>query len=272
VTKRPGERESLYAGVRLFTAVLLTTGAMFVTGWLRHHRISEQVDAAAEEQARVGRSLGRVLVDLGMVTESQLVAALATQIGLPFVDLTDYPVDGSAVAAIPDSVSRRYTALGIGYEEGRIVVAMADPANVIAVDDIRSLTGREVKPVVGTKADIVTAINRYHRADGDLDAKLADNHWVSIPCGRSRTRIAGMSRESFPELPQMPAPLATIPASLLSQMIGKTIFAISSEESRFTLNGALLLVRENSVIMVATDGHRLSMVQQIADMGTAHVA
>ncbi len=130
---------------------------------------AEQLEAAAGEQVRAGRSLGRVLVDLGIVTESQLVAALATQIGLPFVDLSDYPVDGSAVAAIPDTVARRYTALGIGYEEGRIVVAMADPANVIAVDDIRSLTGREVKPVVATKADILNAINRYHRMDGDLD-------------------------------------------------------------------------------------------------------
>ena len=106
--------------------------------------------------------------------------------------------------------------------------------------------------------------------DADLDIKLSENHWVSIVCGRSRTKIAGMSRESYPELPQMPTPpLATIPAALLSQMISKTIFSISNEESRFTLNGALLLVRENSLIMVATDGHRLAMVEQKADMGGA---
>jgi DNA polymerase III subunit beta len=105
--------------------------------------------------------------------------------------------------------------------------------------------------------------------DGDIDVKLSENHWVSIVCGRSRTRIAGMSRESYPELPQMPATLATIPAGLLAQMISKTIFAISNEESRFTLNGALLLVRENSLIMVATDGHRLSMVEQSAELGGA---
>ncbi|MHB8340813.1 MAG: GspE/PulE family protein [Mycobacteriales bacterium] len=129
----------------------------------------EQLDIAAGEQQRLGRALGRVLVDLGIVTESQLVAALATQIGYDFVDLTDYPVDGSAVSAISDQVARRYTSIGIGYDEGRIVVAMADPANVLALDDIRSLTGREVKPVVATKSDIISAINRYHRMDSDLD-------------------------------------------------------------------------------------------------------
>jgi type IV pilus assembly protein PilB len=133
------------------------------------HVTPEQLAGAVEEQRRLGRSLGRVLVDLGMLTESQLVAALATQIGLKFVDLSDYPVDGSAVSRVPDMVCRRHNALPIGYEDGRLVVAMADPANVFAVDDIRSMTGMEVKPVVATKADVIAAINRYHRGDAELD-------------------------------------------------------------------------------------------------------
>jgi type IV pilus assembly protein PilB len=133
------------------------------------HVTQEQLAGAVEEQRRLGRSLGRVLVDMGMLTESQLVAALATQIGLKFVDLSDYPVDGSAVSRVPDMVCRRHNALPIGYEDGRLVVAMADPANVFAVDDIRSMTGMEVKPVVATKADVIAAINRYHRGDAELD-------------------------------------------------------------------------------------------------------
>jgi type IV pilus assembly protein PilB len=129
----------------------------------------EQLRTATSEQQRLGRSLGRVLVDLGMVTESQLVAALAEQIGLPFVDLSEYPVDGSAVGSVTPTVARRHVALPVGYEDGRLVVAMADPANVFAVDDIRSLTGRDVKPVVATKADLLAAIDRYHRSDEALD-------------------------------------------------------------------------------------------------------
>ncbi|MCU1588952.1 MAG: type secretion system protein GspE [Frankiales bacterium] len=133
------------------------------------HVTPEQLAGAVEEQRRLGRSLGRVLVDLGVLTEGQLVAALATQIGLKFVDLSDYPVDGSAVSRVPDMVCRRHNALPIGYEDGRLVVAMADPANVFAVDDIRSMTGMEVKPVVATKSDVIAAINRYHRGDAELD-------------------------------------------------------------------------------------------------------
>ncbi|MDX6198938.1 MAG: type pilus assembly protein PilB [Actinomycetota bacterium] len=133
------------------------------------HVTPDQLANAVEEQRRLGRSLGRVLVDLGVLTEGQLVAALATQIGLKFVDLSDYPVDGSAVSRVPDAVCRRHNALAIGYEDGRLVVAMADPANVFAVDDIRSMTGLEVKPVVATKSDVIAAINRYHRGDAELD-------------------------------------------------------------------------------------------------------
>ena len=97
--------------------------------------------------------------------------------------------------------------------------------------------------------------------DSDLDIKLGENQWFTITCGRSKTRMAGMSRESFPELPQMPEALAQIPVAAFATMIGRTILAISNEESRFTLNGALLLLRETALILVATDGHRLAMVQ-----------
>src|SRR6204780_939594 len=75
-----------------------------------------------------------------------------------------------------------------------------------------------------------------------------------------------MSRESFPELPAMPAVLAEIPIGVLAGMIAKTIFAISSEESRFTLNGALLVLKKGSIAMVATDGHRLAMVESSSDL------
>ncbi len=97
--------------------------------------------------------------------------------------------------------------------------------------------------------------------DSEIQVKFGDNQWANLLCGRSRTRIAGMSRESFPELPQMPELLAEIPIAILSGMIQKTIFSISAEESRFTLNGALLLLKSDGLTMVATDGHRLAMIE-----------
>src|SRR5437870_1000559 len=99
--------------------------------------------------------------------------------------------------------------------------------------------------------------------EGDLQMKFLENHWANITSGRSRTRMAGMSRESFPELPSMPAAMAEVPVRTLASMISRTAFAISMEESRFTLNGALLVMRPEDLTMVATDGHRLAFVQSL---------
>jgi len=96
--------------------------------------------------------------------------------------------------------------------------------------------------------------------DEDIKIKFLENQWASITCGRSRTRIAGMSKDSFPELPSVPATSIKISASRLRGMITQTLFAISTEETRFTLNGALLVLQPDSMKMVATDGHRLAHV------------
>jgi DNA polymerase III subunit beta len=101
--------------------------------------------------------------------------------------------------------------------------------------------------------------------DAEITVKFGENNWANFTCGRSRTRIAGMSRESFPELPAMPDTIAEIPVKQLSAMIARTMFAISMEESRFTLNGALLLLGDKKMTMVATDGHRLAYVQRPAE-------
>lgn len=128
-----------------------------------------QLAAAYDEHQRAGRSLGRVLVEQEVLTESQLVEALAGQIGLEFVDLTEYNVDGSAVALVSPAVCRRHTVLPIGHADGRLVLAMADPGNVFALDDVRSLTGLEPRPVVATRDDLLAGIDRFCRADSDLD-------------------------------------------------------------------------------------------------------
>ena len=98
--------------------------------------------------------------------------------------------------------------------------------------------------------------------DGEISIKLLENHWVQIRSGRSNTKMVGMARANFPALPQFPTESAIrIPATVLRNLIAKTIFAISNEESRYTLNGALLVLKPESVTMVATDGHRLAHIE-----------
>ena len=98
--------------------------------------------------------------------------------------------------------------------------------------------------------------------DAEIKFKILENHWVQVTCERSSFKLVGMAKDSFPVLPSAPKVQAAIPANIFTTMIQKTIFAISSEESRYTLNGALLLLKPDSVSMVATDGHRLAMVEK----------
>ncbi len=130
---------------------------------------SEQLEAARQEHEKTGKSIGRLLIDGGATTEPALVAALAKQIGLPFVELADQQIDVTASSLIPQAVAKRYMALPIGFEDERLIVAMADPGNVFAIDDIRTLTGRDIAPVVATRADIGNAIDRLSRVDGEVE-------------------------------------------------------------------------------------------------------
>jgi DNA polymerase-3 subunit beta len=99
--------------------------------------------------------------------------------------------------------------------------------------------------------------------DADITIKLLENHWISIRCGRSNTKMVGMARSNFPSLPVFPTAAGVkIPAPVLRAMIAKTGFAIASEESRYTLNGALMVLKPESITMVATDGHRLAHIER----------
>src|SRR5215471_5298281 len=98
--------------------------------------------------------------------------------------------------------------------------------------------------------------------DKEIKFKRGEANWVAVTCGSSRFRIAGLPQEDFPALPEAKAPLGKIPAQVLFKLITRTIFAISTEDSKYTLSGALLLLKPGSITMVATDGHRLAHVEK----------
>jgi type IV pilus assembly protein PilB len=120
-----------------------------------------QLDAALIEQAKSGKPLGRLLIEQGTISEAELVRTLARQVGLEFVDLGEYPIDASVASLVSESVARRYQAIPIGWEDGKLIVAMADPSNVFAVDDIRAIAGAEVHTVVATASQIIETIERF---------------------------------------------------------------------------------------------------------------
>ena len=129
----------------------------------------DQLQQALARQGETGDSLGRVLIEMKMVSEGALTSILARQIGLKYVDLANFDVDIAASSLVDADIARRYTLMPVGFDGDRLMVAMADPTNVFALDDIRIMTGMEIEPLVATKEDIVSAINRYCHTESDVD-------------------------------------------------------------------------------------------------------
>jgi type IV pilus assembly protein PilB len=134
----------------------------------------EHLQRALEEHRNTPKSLGRVLIDLGYIRERDLVRALAEQVGLEFVDLTEYRIDAGATALLPEALCRRYRALPIGEEDGKLLVAMSDPGNVYALDDIRTSTGKDVRPVVATSNDVEQAIQKFSGMGEQVEALASE--------------------------------------------------------------------------------------------------
>jgi type IV pilus assembly protein PilB len=145
--------------VKQLGSILLESGAL----------TEDQLMDAIDEQQSRGQTLGRTLVELGIISETQLVRALASQLGMEFVELGEYPVDRAAIALVPGAVCRRHNAIPVSMTDGVLRIAMSNPGNVVAVDDFRTLTRMPVEPVVATYDDVVQAIDRYCRADTELE-------------------------------------------------------------------------------------------------------
>jgi type IV pilus assembly protein PilB len=134
----------------------------------------EQLDHALAQHRNTPKSLGRTLIDLGYIKERDLVAALAEQVGLEFVDLSEHQIDPLAASLLPEQLARRYRALPIGERDGKLLVAMSDPANVFAFDDIRSITNREVQPLVATASDVEQAIAKFSGMSEQVEALASE--------------------------------------------------------------------------------------------------
>ncbi len=133
-----------------------------------------QLNDALEVNAATGSPLGRVLVDLGYASQGAILSVMAKQIGIEYIDFSERHPDATAVAVIPKDLAERYTLMPMSVEAGTLLVAMADPQNVLALDDLRIISGLEVRPAISTKDDIIAAIEEYYKVaeHRDIDGFL----------------------------------------------------------------------------------------------------
>jgi len=149
-----------------------TQGRPLLGGFLmrKGQLTAEGLEQALAEQERCRLPLGQVLIGLGLITTRHLAEALADQHGLDFIDLGGTTLDAQAVALLPESLAQRYQALPVRVENGTAVVAVADPTNVIAHDDLRLALGTDTRFVVADSDQIEGAISRaYHARVGAVE-------------------------------------------------------------------------------------------------------
>ncbi len=125
----------------------------------------EEMQAAMREAQATGRKLGEILSELGLVTEEDLIRAMAEEAGLEFIDLNEFPIDAKAIQLIPEAMARRHQLLAIGYRDNAPIIAMANPSNVFAMDDLRTVLGRDIVTAVSSPRQISEYVSRMYRTE-----------------------------------------------------------------------------------------------------------
>ncbi|MDD5439567.1 MAG: GspE/PulE family protein [Candidatus Omnitrophica bacterium] len=134
------------------------------------HLVSDdRINEVLRLQKEKGGSFGNILIEKGYITQKNLLMLVSQQLSIPPIDLSKYKVDPEVVKLIPEKTAREYKLFPIATIGNKITVAMADPTNIIAIDDIKTLTGRDVDLVLSSLADIENVITQHYKLDMDSD-------------------------------------------------------------------------------------------------------
>ena len=127
----------------------------------------DQLETALAEQKVAGGRLSYHLSKLGYLEESELAEILSKQYGVPSVNLSDFDIDLEVIRLIPQEVVEKYRVIPISRADSSLIVAMVDPSNILAIDDIKFLTGYNIEAVVATEDSIMAAIEKYYETEND---------------------------------------------------------------------------------------------------------
>jgi type IV pilus assembly protein PilB len=131
----------------------------------------DQLKEALKLQKETGGKLGETLIKLGFVAEEDITECLSQQFGVPSINLAHFEIDSAIIKLLPSEVARKYNILPVNKTGATITIAMADPTNVFAMDDIKFMTGYNVEPVVASELGIKSAIDNYYGSTSSLELK-----------------------------------------------------------------------------------------------------
>ncbi|MBI4869089.1 MAG: type IV-A pilus assembly ATPase PilB [Candidatus Wallbacteria bacterium] len=183
----------------------------------------EQLKEAIARQKQTGKRLGSILVEMRVVTERDITEVLSKQLNVPFIDLSNYLVDPAIAKLIPEHIAERHQLIPINKVGNKLTVAMVDPLNILAIDDIALMTGLQVKTVVATPSDVTKALQEAYGAQSKMDDLMDD--LVDIGKDSEKEELGNLDGE----LGENDAPIIRLCNLIISQAVSSGVSDIHIE-------------------------------------------
>jgi GSPII_E N-terminal domain./Type II/IV secretion system protein. len=227
-----------------------------------------QLNNAIKIQKMTGEKLGKILVKEGYLTEEQIIEALEFQLGIPHIDIKKVFIDPNVAKLIPESLAKRHVAIPIKKENDGLLVAMADPLNIFAIDDIKLITKQEVKPLIASEDGILKAIDRVF---GKEEAEKAVQDFKK-EFSQDDIEIDSSSLKSFSEDEINNSPAVRLVNSIIEQAVKNRASDVHIEPTendlriRFRVDGEL---HEAMRVFKSTQGPVITRIKIMANMNIA---
>ena len=189
----------------------------------------EQLDEAIAIHEATGRRLGRILVDMGAVPSADVARSIGEQLGIEFVEPSAQPLNEEVLRLVPLSVARRLQAIPVAKDNGVLTVAMVDPLDIIAVDDLRRLTGLDVRTAITTPEEFQAAVERYPALEATMEQVLEDMPLVQVAPGEEEMSLEVLRRMAEE------APVVRLVSQMLDEAVRQRASDVHIERQQHSL-------------------------------------
>jgi|SRR5680860_496076 len=230
------------------------------------------LEEALAMQKSLGLRLGEVLIKQGLVTEEDILRTMQSQLGLPSIDLNRLVVPEQILRLLPENVVRKYTVLPVEMSNAQLLVAMSDPTDYFAIDDLRLASGMMVKPCLAKKGDILRAIDRYYgRSEAEKAARDYSKQLGVIPVAAS-SQVASLSVAGMEAVDEESTPIIKFLNTIIENAVNNRASDIHIEpideelRVRFRIDGVLREIMRTPISMA---NPVVSRVKIMADLNIA---
>ena len=226
----------------------------------------EQLNQALQQQQTSGGRIGTNLVKLGFISEDDITSFLSRQYGVPSINLSHFEIDGVVIKLIPSEIAQKHQIIPINRTGNILTVAMADPSNIFAIDDIKFMTGFKVEPVVAAETSIRNAINKYYDSAGlveDIMKTFDDKDVEALKDDEDAVNAAELGKAAED------APVVKLVNLILTDAIKKSASDIHIEpyeksfRVRYRIDGVLYDVMQPPLRLKAAITSRIKIMAQL---------